>query len=85
MPAVFALHVDGNDGMDRRNEQKHVKDQPEDQTRHDKDKTEDGRERLAVQQKTDRRNQGGKDVDHRLILPIQTHPVCKLQLSRRNG
>jgi hypothetical protein len=44
-----------------------MENQPENRAKHDQDQIEDGREWLPVQQQADRRQQGGKDVDHRVL------------------
>ena len=66
--ALLALHVHGDDGVDRRDQQQHVEHDAEDHAGHDQDKIEQRRKRLAVDQKPNRRQQGGENVDHDLSL-----------------
>ena len=68
MPAVLALHVHGDDGVERGNEQQRVKDKPEDQAGNDQNEVEHRRERLPVEQQAERRHERGEDVDHRDVL-----------------
>ena len=48
--ALFALEVHGDDGVQRRHQQKDVKDQPEHQAWNDQSEIENRRERLPVEQ-----------------------------------
>src|ERR1700719_511423 len=50
MPAILALHVHGDDGVERGDDQKEI---------------EHRRERLPVEQQRERRQERGEDVDHR--------------------
>jgi hypothetical protein len=58
--AVLALHMNRNDRVQRRNQEKGGEDEPEQERGHDQDEVEDGRERLAVQQERERRNENCK-------------------------
>jgi hypothetical protein len=69
--AILSLHMDGDDRVQRGNEEKHGKEQPEDNARDNYDQIENGGERLAVEEKSKRRQEGGKDVDHRSLLRKQ--------------
>src|SRR5215470_11366639 len=62
--AILALNVDRNDGVQGRNHEKDGEDEPEKKAGHDQDDVEDGRERLAVQQEGERRNENCEQVDH---------------------
>src|SRR5262245_34157439 len=62
--AILTLHMNRNDGVQRRNQEKGGEDKPEEKAGHDQDDVEDGRERLAVQQKGERRNENCEQVDH---------------------
>src|SRR5262249_41168675 len=63
--AILALHMNRNDGVQRRNQKKGREDEPEQEGGHNQDEVEDGRERLAVQQEGERRNENCKQIDHR--------------------
>src|SRR5262249_24683811 len=63
--AVLALHMNRNDGVQRRNQKKGRKDEPKQEGGHNQDEVEDGGERLAVQKEGERRNENCKQIDHR--------------------
>ena len=71
MPAILSLHCDGNDGMERRNEKQEVNGKPENQAGHDENEIEQRRERLAIYQKADGRQQRCKNVDHGWNIELQ--------------
>src|SRR5262249_13586021 len=62
--AILALHMNRNDGVQRRNQEKGREDEPEQEGGYNQDEVEDGRERLAVQQEGERRNENCEQVDH---------------------
>src|SRR5215813_3703412 len=62
--ASRALHMNRDEGVQRRNQEKGGEDKPEEKAGHDQDDVEDGRERLAVQQEGERRNENCEQVDH---------------------
>src|SRR6476660_4834824 len=64
MPTVLPPHVDRDQRMRRGHQQQHMENQSENQAKHDQDQVEDRRKRLPVQQQPERRQQGGKNVDH---------------------
>src|SRR5258707_1380722 len=76
VPAVLALHVDRNDGVQRRNEEGDGKDKPEQDAGHDEDEIEDGRKGLAVQQEAERRKQNCKNIDHRPASSSRAPFLC---------
>src|SRR5260221_206937 len=65
MLTVVAVVIDRDDGVRRRHQQQHVEDQAEEQAWHDQHEVEYRREKLAVEQQRQRRNEDGEDVDHR--------------------
>src|SRR6476619_2781815 len=64
VPAVLPLHVNRDQRMRRGHQQQDVENQPENQAKYDQDQVEDRRKRLPVQEQSERRQQGGKNVDH---------------------
>src|SRR5512138_1043581 len=64
VPTVLPLHVDRDQSMRRGHQQQDVENQPENQAKHDQQQIEDRRKRLSVQEQPERRQQGGKNVDH---------------------
>src|SRR5690242_6428690 len=70
MAALLALHVDHEHGIDRRHQPKRMKDEAEDEARHDQEEIEDRVERLAVQQEPERRQKDREQMDHGL------HPLA---------
>src|SRR5207302_5345533 len=64
VPALLALHVHGNHGMDRRKEPQHVEYEPENQAWHDQNEVEQRREGLPVEQETERRQERSDEVEH---------------------
>src|SRR4051812_10836153 len=64
VPAVLPLHVDRDQRMRRGHQQQDMENQAENQAKHDQDQVEDRRKRLPVQQQPERRQHGGKNVDH---------------------
>src|SRR5215471_13388602 len=62
--AILALHMNRDDGVQRRNQKKGGEDEPEQEGGHNQDEVEDGRERLAVQQEGKRWNEDCEQVDH---------------------
>ena len=67
MPALLPFHVNRDDRVGRRHQEKNVKNQPENHAKHDQDQVENRRKRLPVQEQPERRQQGGENVDHRSI------------------
>src|SRR5437868_11517043 len=65
MLAIFAVVIDRDDGVRRRHQQQYVEDQAEEQAWHDQHEVEYRREKLAVEQQRQRRNEDGENVDHR--------------------
>src|SRR6476619_2706354 len=53
MPAVLALHRDGNDAVNRRHEEQDRKEPAEDEAEYDQQHVEHGGERLAVEQQAE--------------------------------
>ena len=63
--AVLALRGHRKHRVQRGDEEQHRECQPEDEARHDQDEIEDRRERLPVQQQSERRQEDRKQIDHR--------------------
>ena len=64
VPAILSLHMDRDQRMRRRDQEKDMKNQPENRAKHDQDHVQDGRKWLSVEQQPERRHQGSKHVDH---------------------
>src|SRR5947209_5361586 len=64
MLAVLALHRDGNNAMNRRHQKQQGEEPPEDEAEYDQQHVEYGREWLAVEQQTERRQKKRQDVYH---------------------
>ena len=56
VPAVLPSHVNRNQRMRRRHQQQDMKNQPENQAKHDQDQVEDRRKRLPVEEQPERPN-----------------------------
>jgi hypothetical protein len=69
----------------RRHEQERVDEQPEDEARHNQREIDDGRDRLAVEQQAERRQQDGEDVDHGLWLPAGVRGRSRFCTPLRNA
>jgi hypothetical protein len=83
--AVLTLHMDRNEGMQRRNQKGRWKDEPEQDAGHDQDEIEDRRERLAVQQKAERRQKNRKQIDHRQTPEPSAVSYVGRRLAEHNG
>ena len=59
--------MNGNHGMEGRNDQQQMEHEPEDHAGHDQHEIEDRREGLPIDQQRDGRKEDGKDVDHREV------------------
>ena len=62
MLAVLALHRHSNDAMERGDEEKHGKKPSKDEAEHDQQHAEYRRERLAVEQKSERRQKKCQEI-----------------------
>jgi EmrB/QacA subfamily drug resistance transporter len=71
MAPILTLHRDGNDGVQRRNDQQEVNGKPENQAGYEDNEIEQRRERLAIDQETNRRQQRCKNVDHPANIEFQ--------------
>ncbi len=95
MLAVFAIVIDRDDRVRRRDQQQDVEEPAERHARHDQHEVEDRRENLAVEQQRQRRYEDGEDVDHHTtpkIAPRLVHvrsarnhigTVCQVARSTR--
>jgi hypothetical protein len=63
--ALLALHVHGNDGMQRRHQQEHMENKPQQQARDDKRYIKECRKRLPVKQQPHWGNEDRQKIDHR--------------------
>jgi hypothetical protein len=64
MAPLLALHVYGNDGVKRWHQPQQMENKPQQNAWDDQRHIEDGRERLPVQQETQRGKEDRQNVDH---------------------
>ena len=93
MAALFAPHMHGDDGMERRHQPQNVKEHPKKEAWNDQRQIEDRGKGLAVEQQPQRRNKNCKEIDHgRHALPeyptvnvVSAAPGATRMASRRSA
>jgi hypothetical protein len=79
--ALFPFHMDSDHRVRRWHQQQWMENQPENQANDNQHHVKDRRERLPVQEQSDRGYQHSEDVDHRGSPARISSDIAKLDLS----
>src|SRR5947199_3188680 len=83
--ALFPFHMNRDHRMRRGHQQQWMENQPENQANNDQHHIKDRRERLPVQEQSERWYQRSEDVDHRGSPAGISSDIAKLDLSACSG